>query len=492
MRFTDQANLFIDGEYRPAGGGQLMPVINPATEDVIGQAPVGTAADVEAALAAADRAFREGTWRRMSNIERVAVMRRFYDALQDRMEDICTLIVAEAGATLGLTRGAQWALPMKHFRASLDLALRDLTTMSSPEVSPSPDGRKILGTSVVRREPVGVVAAISAYNYPFMLNLVKIVPALLMGNSVVLKPSPYTPFEALLLGEVAISAGLPKGTLNIVTGDKDVGEILTTDRRVALVTFTGSDAVGAAIMAQAAPSLKRVIMELGGKSALIVRADGNLDRAAAAGLGGFTSHCGQGCALLTRHVVHNSVRKEYVAKLSELASRVKVGNPADPTVTMGPLIRAVQRDRVEHYVQTALDENAKLIVGGKRPAGLDKGFFHEATLFDEVDNSMRIAQEEVFGPIGVVIGFDTDEEAIAIANDSNFALNGAIFSADAGRAYEMACEIESGGIGINGGAGTMLSDAPFGGNKRSGFGRENGLEGLLEFTNTKSIAFHAE
>lgn len=492
MRFTDQRNLFIDGEYRPAAGGQLVPVINPATEEVIGEAPVGTAADVEAALAAADRAFREGPWRRMTNIERVSVMRRFYDALQERMEDICALIVAEAGATLALTRGAQWALPMKHFRASLDLALRDLTTMSLPEVSPSPDGRKILGTSVVRREPVGVVTAISAYNYPFMLNLVKVVPALLMGNSVVLKPSPYTPFQALLLGEIAIAAGLPKGTLNIVTGDKDVGEILTTDRRVALVTFTGSDVVGAAIMAQAAPSLKRVIMELGGKSALIVRADGNLDRAAAAGLAGFTSHCGQGCALLTRHVVHNSIRKEYVAKISEMASRVKVGNPADPTVTMGPLIRAVQRDRVEHYVQAALDENAKLVIGGKRPAGLDRGFFHEATLFDEVDNRMRIAQEEVFGPIGVVIGFDTDEEAIAIANDSSFALNGAIFSADAGRAYEMACEIESGGVSINGGAGTMLSDAPFGGNKRSGFGRENGLEGLLEFTNTKSIAFHAE
>lgn len=492
MRYTDQRNLFIDGEFRSAAGGKFLAVINPATEEVIGEAAVGTAADVEDAIAAADRAFREGPWRRMTNIERVAVMHRFYNALQERMESICDLIVAEAGATIGLTRGAQWGLPMKHFRASLDIALRDFTTMSQPEVSPSPDGRKILGTSVVRREPVGVVAAISAYNYPFMLNLVKVVPALLMGNSVVLKPSPYTPFQALLLGEIAIVAGLPKGVLNIVTGDKEVGEILTTDRRVALVSFTGSDTVGAAIMAQAAPSLKRVIMELGGKSAMIVRADANLDRAAAAGTGGFTSHCGQGCAMLTRHVVHNSVRKEYVEKVRAMASRIKVGNPADPSVGMGPLIRAVARDRVEGYVQAALDEKATLVIGGRRPADLAKGFFHEATLFDDVDNKMRIAQEEVFGPIGVVIGFDTDEEAIAIANDSNFALSGAIFSADAGRAYEMACEIESGGVSINGGAGTMLSDAPFGGNKRSGFGRENGVEGLLEFTNTKSIAFHAE
>jgi aldehyde dehydrogenase (NAD+) len=363
--------------------------------------------------------------------------------------------------------------------------------MSTPELTPAPDGSKVLGTSIVRQEPVGVVAAITPYNYPYMLNLAKIVPALLMGNSVVLKPSPYTPFEALLLGEAAQWAGLPDGVLNIVTGGLDVGMALTTDRRIGLVTFTGSDSVGATIMAQAAPTLKRVLLELGGKSAMVVRADANLDRAAAAGLGGFTSHCGQGCALLTRHLVHNSVRKAYVEKVTAMAGQIRIGNPADPATTMGPLIREVQRARVEHYVQLGIDSGARLVMGGRRPAELTHGFFFEPTLFDDVDNRSTLAQDEVFGPIGAVIGFDSDEEAINLANDSQFGLSGAVFSADAGRAYEMALEIRSGGVAINGGAGTMLSAAPFGGNGRSGQGRENGIQGLIEYTNSKSVSFHA-
>lgn len=480
---------FIGGAFQPTA--DLQPIINPATEAVIGDAPVGTLADAEAALEAAHQSFRSGVWRRMSAAERVAAMRRFYDYLDERCDSICALIVAEAGATIGLTRGAQWALPMKHFRYQLQAAMRDLSTMTPPELTPSADGRKVLGTSIVHQDPVGVVSAITPYNYPYMLNLAKVVPALLMGNSVVLKPSPYTPFEALLLGEAAQAAGLPEGVLNIVTGGKEVGAALTTDRRIGLVTFTGSDSVGAMIMAQAAPTLKRVLLELGGKSALIVRADADLDRAAAAGLGGFTSHSGQGCALLTRHLVHNSVRAEYVAKVKAMVGRITIGDPADPATTMGPLIREVQRARVEHYVQAGLDGGATLVTGGKRPAGQERGFFYEPTLFDDVDNRSTLAQEEVFGPIGAVIGFDSDEEAIDMANDSQFGLSGAVFSADAGRAYEIALEIRSGGVSINGGAGTMLSAAPFGGNGRSGYGRENGVEGLKEYTNSKSVSFHA-
>lgn len=483
--------LFIGGEYIPASSGILENIVNPASEETIGEAPVGNIVDAGRAIASADDAFRRGTWRRLSASARVETMRRFHDHLLQRVDEICALIVAEAGATAPMARGAQFLLPMKHFRYYLDAALRDFTTLSAPEVTPAADGRKILGSSIVRHEPVGVVAAITPYNYPFMLNLMKIIPAMLMGNSVVLKPSPYTPFEALLLGDAAIAAGLPEGVLNIVTGDLDVGHALTTDRRVGLVTFTGSDVVGAAIMAQAAPTLKRVVLELGGKSAMIVRPDADLGRAALAGLGGFTSHSGQGCALLTRHVVHNSIRSAYVARVVEMAERMKIGDPAEPATQLGPLIRETARARTEHYVEAARGGGARLATGGRRPAHLDRGFYYEPTLFDDVDNASVVAQEEVFGPIGVVIGFDTDEEAVAIANDSAFGLNGAIFSADAGRAYEMALEIETGNVGINGGAGTMLSDAPFGGNRRSGFGRENGLAGLLEFTNSKSIAFQA-
>jgi aldehyde dehydrogenase (NAD+) len=492
MGFTLQQKMFIGGAFTSGSAGTFEDVINPATEEVIGSAPVGGIDDVNAALQAAEGSDRRGPWRRMSNLERVARMHRFHDALQSRVDEICALIVAEAGATVGLARGAQWGLPMKHFKYYLSAALADFTTMSAAELSPTADGRKMLGSSIVRRDPVGVVAAITPYNYPFMLNIVKIVPALLMGNSVVLKPSPYTPFEALLLGDAAIAAALPPGVLNVVTGGLDVGRMLTTDPRVKLISFTGSDTVGAVILAQAAPTLTRVLLELGGKSAMIVRADADLDRAAAAGLGGFTSHCGQGCALLTRHLVHNSVRAAYVEKVKAMASRIKIGDPADPATQMGPLIRAVQRARVEHYVQAGLDSGATLVTGGKRPSELGRGFFYEPTLFDNVDNRSVLAQEEVFGPIGAVIGFDTDEEAIALANDSAFGLNGAVFSADAGRAYEIACALNTGGASINGGAGTMLSDAPFGGIGRSGFGRENGVDGLLEFTNSKSIAFHAE
>jgi aldehyde dehydrogenase (NAD+) len=491
MELALQTKMFIGGEFIPGADGAREAVINPATEDVIGEAPVGSMADAEAALAAAHDSYANGPWRRMTPRQRVETMRAFYDALERRKDAIVRLLIAEAGATVALANGAQWANGMKHFRFALDHAGRDFTKLSLPELTPAASGRKLLGTSIVRREPVGVVAAITPYNYPFMLNMVKVVPALLMGNSVVLKPSPYTPFSALVFGDAAIEAGLPKGVLNVITGGKEVGELLTTDKRVKLVTFTGSDKVGAAIMAQAAPTLKRLLLELGGKSAMIVRADADLDRAAAAGLSGFTSHCGQGCALMTRHLVHNSVRAQYVEKLKALAEKVTVGDPADPATQMGPLIRAVQRDRVEHFVQGALDSSARLVSGGRRPGHLTRGFFFEPTFFDNVDNSSALAQEEIFGPVGAVIGFDTDEEAIRIANDSEFALAASIFSGDAGLAYEILQQVDTGRGAINGGAGTQLSDEPFGGNRRSGYGRENGIEGLLEFTNPNAISFHA-
>ena len=491
MILSPSNKLFIGGHYVDARSGIAEPVINPANGEVIADAPVGGTDDIDAALEAASTSFQVGIWRRMAVSERVAYMQAFYKALETRADDIMGLIVAEAGATLALARFVQFGIAMKHFRHQLQVAMLPDVHMAQPEVSPNPAGGKTLGAAVIRREPVGVVSAITPYNYPYFLNLAKIVPALLMGNSIVLKPSPFTPFEALLLGEAAREARLPDGVLNIVTGDIAESKMLTTDPRVDLVTFTGSDVVGARIMAQAAPALKRVLMELGGKSALIVREDADLDAAVLAGVRGFTSHCGQGCALLTRHLVHNSLRKTFVEKMKLHAEAVKVGDPADASTHMGPLIRASQRERVERYVDEAKASGAKLVTGGSRPAGLDQGFYYKPTFFDDVDNSSPIAQDEVFGPVGVVIGFDTDEEAIALANQSQYGLNAAIFSADVGSAYEMACELRTGGVSLNGGAGTMLSDAPFGGIKRSGFGREYGREGLLEYTMSKSVAFHA-
>ncbi|WP_242123978.1 aldehyde dehydrogenase family protein [Sphingobium sp. Sx8-8] len=481
--------LYVNGEWVAAD--QLEAVINPADESVIAEAPVGSSAHVDAALQAAYDAFHKGPWPRMSVHERQAKLSAFLDAVDARKEQIISLLVAEAGATQMMAGFLQYGIPMKHARKTVEICTRPDVTTLPVELTPNAMGTTTLGTGVLSREPIGVVAAITPYNYPFFLNIGKVIPALAVGCTVVLKPSPYTPINTLLLGEIADEVGLPKGVLNIVTGDIEAGTLLTTDKRVDLVHFTGSDKVGSAIQAQAAPTLKRCIMELGGKSAMIVRADANLQEAIMSGIMGVTVHCAQGCAQLTRHLVHNSIRKQYVEGVAAGLRQVKIGNPIDPTVTYGPLIREVARTRTENYVEIAKSEGARLVTGGRRPDGFDKGFYYEPTLFDDVQNSSRLAQEEVFGPIGAVIGFDTDEEAIAMANDSDFGLSGGIYSADAGLAYEMARQIRTGGVSINGGAGTMMSEAPFGGIKRSGYGREYGIEGLNEFTYMKTISFRA-
>lgn len=489
MKILKQMNsIYVDGEWLETS--VLDPIVNPADESVLAEAPVGQAQHVEAAIAAARRAFDDGPWPRMTMRERQAKMSEFMDAITRRSDEILDLIIAEAGSTRPLARFLHFGIPMEHGRTAIELASRPAVTSLPVETTPQADGTTKLGAGVIVRDPVGVVAAITPYNFPFFLNVGKVVPALVLGNTMILKPSPYTPFEALILGEIADEIGLPKGVLNIVTGDIPVGEALTTDDRVDLIHFTGSDKVGEKIQAQSAPTLKRIIMELGGKSALIIRHDADLDRAATTGMTGFTTHSGQGCALLTRHLVHNSVKKQYLETIKGKLDRVKVGNPRDQDTTMGPLIREVARQRTQSYVDIALSEGARLVHGGKRPEGLDRGYYYEPTLFADVENHHRIAQEEVFGPIGIVIGFDTDEEAIRLANQSAFGLSGGVFSRDVGKAYEIALKMRTGGVLINGGSGRMSSHAPFGGIKRSGYGREYGLEGLNEFTSLKTITFH--
>lgn len=482
-------SIYIGGEWQPTAAREA--VINPADETLLIEAPVGSAAQVEAAIEAARQAFDHGDWPHLPMSTRQALMTRFLAAIDARKGEIIDMIVAEAGATRMLAEFLQYGIPMKHARRTVEVASRPALTPLPLELTPNAQGGKTLGTGVVSREPVGVVAAISPYNFPFFLNIGKVVPALVVGCTVVLKPSPYTPMQALILGEIAEEVGLPKGVFSVVTGDIEASRLLTSDPRVDLVHFTGSDKVGEMIQAQGAPTLKRIVMELGGKSALIVRADADIQQAAAAGLMGFVTHGGQGCALTTRHLVHNSVRPQFVAALQAMLGHVKIGNPADPSVGYGPLIREVARARTEKYVTIAQDEGATLVAGGKRPDGFAKGFFFEPTLFDNVRNDSRLAQEEVFGPIGAVIGFDDDDEAIALANASDFGLSGAIYSGDPGKAFEMALRIRTGGVSINGGAGTMQSDAPFGGIKRSGYGREYGEDGLNEFTYQKVISFHA-
>jgi aldehyde dehydrogenase (NAD+) len=482
--------LYIDAEWVSVPKDAREPILNPATEDLIAMAPVGRRAEAEAAIAAARQAFDRGPWPRLSGKERAAKLQAFVDALRAREDSIKDLIRREAGATV-MAQYVQFTIPLAHAQHFIDLCVRGNVRGLPTEVNPTASGIKLLGAGATVREPIGVVGAITPYNFPFFMNVAKVVPALAAGNTVVLKPSPFTPFEALILGHAASEAKLPKGVLNVITGAREVGEMLTTDRRVDMITFTGSDVVGAAIQAQAAPTLKRLLLELGGKSAMIVREDANLDQALGASLFNFTWHAGQGCNLNTRLLVHNSIRARYVERLAELTRAMRVGDPVHPETGMGPLIRDAQRRRTEEYVEIALKEGARLVAGGRRPAGLERGFFHEPTLFDGVDNRWRIAREEVFGPIGVVIGYDTDEEAVAIANDSEFGLSGGIFSADVGRAYEMALQIRTGEIYLNGGSGGMSSYAPFGGIKRSGYGREYGESALDEYSYNKSIIFHA-
>lgn len=479
--------LYIGGEWVAPSGG-LEDVINPATEEVFGQAPVASRADVEAAIAAAREAFDRSSWPRLPQAQRSAYIQRLHDALLAREEEICALLTAEVGTAWG-NMPVQFGTPLEHIRSAL-AQVKDETTQLPivTNANPAnPAGPRLIGSGTVVREPIGVVAGISGYNYPFLISLAKVVPALLTGNTLVLKPSPFTPFSTLMLGEVADEIGLPKGVLNIVSGGAEAGEVMSSDPRVDMVTFTGSETVGAAIMAQAAPTLKRVHFELGGKSAMIARADADLARVVGTGLGVITNNCGQGCALLTRHLVHNSLKAQYIEAFRAAAASVKIGDPSDRSVRMGPLIRATQRAKVEHYVQLGQDEGAKLVAGGKRPEHLHKGFFHEVTLLDGT-NDMRVAREEIFGPVAVVIGFDSDEEAIAIANDSPYGLYGGIITNDPATGYEMALQLRTGGVILNGGVAKMPF-APFGGYKRSGIGREYGDSWLREFTQEKSIIF---
>jgi len=480
-------SVFVGGEWVKASG-EAEAVINPATEEVIGFAPVGGRAEVEAAIAAAREAFDKGPWPRMAPAERAAKLRELHAGLVARTADIKRLIVEEVGAVAPIVP-VQFDFPLSLALDSIEQGSRSHDVAMPPGTVPNPAGGRNFVGGIVRREPVGVVAAITPYNYPFFLNIVKLFPALVTGNAVVLKPSPYTPFTALLIAEVAADVGLPRGVFNVVTGGKEVGELLTSDPRVDLISFTGSDAVASAIMGQGAASLKRLHFELGGKSAQIVRSDANLEAAVFGGMT-YLMHSGQGCACLTRHLVHNSVRQKYVELLTAAHRALKIGNPADPSVTFGPLIREVQRARTEHYVEEGLKSGATLVTGGRRPDGFTKGFFYEPTFFDNVDNKSKLAQEEVFGPVGAVIGFDTDEEAVDLANDSPFGLSGSVWSADLGKAFDIAAAVRTGGVSINGGGSAPGAPVtPFGGFKRSGFGREWGVEGLNAFTELKTISF---
>jgi aldehyde dehydrogenase (NAD+) len=479
--------LYIDGKWVDGSSDEELEVVNPATEEVIAKVPQASIDDVDRAVEAARRAFEDGPWPRMAPRERSDILLRFVQTLADRRSELVDMIIAEAGAARSIAEAFQFDTPLRYaFWFAERTATFPYEDPLPPQVSP-----RGLGQGVIRKEPVGVVAAITAFNYPLYLNLAKVVPALAVGNAVVLKPSPYTPVEALVLGEIADAAELPPGVLNVVTGGVPESERLTTHPDVDMVSFTGSDVVGKQIMRQAAGGLKKTLLELGGKSPNIVFAGSDVGRFAAAAAYAFTIHAGQGCALPTRILAERGVYEDVVEGLGAALAKVKVGDPAEPTVTMGPLIREAQRERVERYVATGTSEGARLACGGGRPADLPRGFFVEPTLFADVDNSMTIAQDEIFGPVGVVIPFEGEEEAVTIANDTRYGLAASIWHPKPARAYELATRIRAGTVTINGGGGGPSPWAPFGGYKQSGIGREFGDYGMLEFTQLKAVSWSA-
>lgn len=481
--------LFIDGDWRARTDEPDLKVINPATEEVIAVVPQAGVAETDLAIEAARRAFDHGPWPRMSPRERSAHMVRMADAMERRRSELYDLELAETGAAHPINEANMVNFPLAVFRDYAERVALSLK-QESPMAPFSWDGSG-LGQGVVVREPAGVAALIAAFNFPMPLNVFKCAPAMAAGCTMVLKPSPFTPLSALFVAEAAQEADLPPGVLNVVVGDVPVGERMTRSPMVDVISFTGSDVVGRQVYMQAAETLKHVVLELGGKSANIICDDADLNRAAMAVVGNMTMHAGQGCSLLTRTIVHRSRFDELIDLLRVTLAGFVIGNPADRSTTLGPLMNARQRSRVERYVELGKQEGGEVVIGGKRPEHLERGFFYEPTVFVNVDNSMRIAREEIFGPVEVVIPFDTDDEAIALANDSDFGLGGGVWAKDPGRAYKIAKAMRTGYIDINGGGAPLSPYGPFGGYKSSGVGREWGEFGVAEFQEVKSIAWSA-
>lgn len=487
---THYDKLFIDGGWISPSDGQDA-VINPATEEAFGSSPLGSARETEIAIAAARRAFDDGPWRGEDRNVRADRMQKLFDIVKAREEEAVGLMQLEMGFTR-LNCEMQLGLLYCQLERTIEVARQNPLKPLAPIISDRlGGGGRTFGSAVVTRDPVGVVSAITPYNSGFLLGLVKALPAIAAGNSVVLKPSPFTPLQSFLIAEMMAEIDLPPGIFNLVTGGLEVGQMMSSDPRVDMVSFTGSDAVGAMVMAQASPTLKKVQLELGGKSPIIIRHDADLELGVAVALFGSMFQAGQGCSLTTRILVDNKIRPVFVEALAGAARQLKVGDPYDPATFMGPLIREAAQLRAEDFCRRALDEGAKLVTGGSRPAGLDKGYYFDITIFDNVSNDSHLGQREVFGPIAAVIGFDTDAEAIRLANDSDYGLGGGIISQDKATAFEMALQMRTGQVQINGGPGGFHPDMPFGGYKRSGLGREWGEEGYNEFTETKAIGFPA-
>ncbi len=482
------SSVLTDGRSYIAGrwvtGEREMEVENPADESVAGTVSVTPLAEVGTAIAEARRSFDEGVWADLPVSERARVVHAFLDHLESMTEELVPVIIAEAGQPVGYAGGIQTTGAIELGRNTIDLYL----SMRHEEPNPVPASELVTDKvvqSLRRYEPIGVVTAITPYNAALLMAVQKLVPALMAGNSVIVRPSPLTPISSLALGAAADAAGLPAGVLSVVVEDGAEGaELLTTDPGVDMVSFTGSTAVGKAIQAQAAGTVKKVVLELGGKSAQIYLPDA-LDMAGLGAMIVVAMTSGQACVAATRMLVPNENKAEVLEQVSGMYAGLSIGDPNDPATMIGPLISAAQRERCGTFVARAEEHGGKVVHGGGRPSSQEKGYYFEPTVLDLPDNANPAAQEEIFGPVLSVIGYEDLDDAVAIANDTTYGLSNQVYGRDLATATSIGRRLRSGAVNVN--ASLFSAYAPGGGYKQSGLGRERGPDGIREFQELKHM-----
>ncbi|MGW3465300.1 aldehyde dehydrogenase [Streptomyces olivaceoviridis] len=472
--------LFIAGSWVEPSSPELLDIASPHDRSVVGRAAQARPADIDRAVAAARKSFDAGEWRLTPPAERIAVLRRFNALREENAEKIAQLISLENGSAGWFTRAGQPGLTRQanaYLKAAEEFGWEETLVPSDP-ASPV--------RSVVRREAVGVVAAVIPWNSPFSSATSKIIPALVAGNSVILKVSPENSLSMGFLAELLERVGLPEGVISVLPADRETSEYLVSHPDVDKIAFTGSTRAGRRIASIAGEQLKRVSLELGGKSAAIILPDADIEKAVAGLKFASLLNNAESCIAQTRVLAPREKYEEVVTALKELVESLKVGDPNDPDTFIGPMVRPDQQQRVRTYIQLGIEEGARLVIGGPQvPEGLEKGNYVTPTVFADVDNSMRIAQEEIFGPVLVVIAYDDEDDAVRIANDSEYGLSGGVWSCDEEHALAVARRVRTGTLTVNG-APTGY-DGPFGGVKNSGIGREYGAVGLGTYTEYKSI-----